>query len=168
MQENKIRGPLISLAAVAALGGGLWLANVSQENDAAPPAPVVQSTTLAAPAPPNTPAPTTTPPPVAFPAKANYEGDIPTRSGTITLQIAVDGAEAVAYACDGYDLESWLRGPARDGALSLSSADGTGRLEGRLDGASVVGTLWIGEKKWDFTAAPVATPPAWAGNDGIA
>jgi hypothetical protein len=131
--------------------------NVSQEGPGAPPAKTVAaSTTTAAPA---LPPPPSTPPPVAFPAKANYIGKIPTAAGVITLDITVDGPKAIAYACDGNTVEVWLRGSATGGALSLASKDGTNRLEGRLKGATVVGTLWIGEKKWDFTTAP-AEPPA--------
>ena len=155
MKKKRI-GPLVTLAAVAALGAGLWLMNVSQETADAPPAkPVAQSTTTAAPAPPAPPAP----PPVAFPAKADYVGKIPTAAGVITLEITVNGPKAVAYACDGNTVEVWLKGSATNGALSLASKDKASRLEGRLQGATVVGTLWIGEKKWDFTTAP-AEPPA--------
>jgi hypothetical protein len=156
MKKKRI-GPLVTLAAVAALGAGLWLMNVSQETADAPPAkPVAQSTTTAAPAPPPPPP---APPPVAFPAKADYVGKIPTAAGVITLDITVNGPKAVAYACDGNTVEVWLKGSATNGAVSLVSKDKAGRLEGRLQGATVVGTLWIGEKKWDFTTAP-AEPPA--------
>jgi hypothetical protein len=156
MKKKRI-GPLVTLAAVAALGGGLWLMNVSQETADAPPAkPVAQSTTTAAPAPP--PKPSTLPQP-AFPAKADYVGKIPTAAGVITLEITVNGPKAIAYACDGNTVEVWLKGSATNGALSLASKDKASRLEGRLQGATVVGTLWIGEKKWDFTTAP-AEPPA--------
>jgi hypothetical protein len=156
MAKNRILGPLVTLAGVAALGGGLWFMNVSQETADAPPGkPVAESTTTVAPAPP--PAPST-PPPVAFPAKADYVGKVPTAAGVITLEITVNGSKAIAYACDGNTVEVWLKGSATNGALSLASKDKASRLEGRLQGASVVGTLWIGEKKWDFTTAPVAPP----------
>jgi hypothetical protein len=156
----KIRGPLVTLGAVAALGIGIWLVNVSKEEPAqAPPGqPVAESTTTtAAPAP--QPPPPPTPPPVAFPAKADYVGKIPIANGTITLDISVEGDKAIAYACDGNSVEVWLRGSAVNGAVSLASKDKASRLEGRLDGSAVVGTLWIGEKKWDFKADP-AQPPA--------
>jgi hypothetical protein len=157
MKKNGFRGPLVTLAAVAALGGGLWLMNVSQETADAPPAnTVAQSTTTAAPTPPPPPPPK--PAPVAFPTKASYVGKIPTATGTITLDITVDGPNAIAYACDGNTVEVWLRGSATNGALSLASKDKTSRLEGRLQGTSVLGTLWIGEKKWDVTTAPVEPP----------
>jgi hypothetical protein len=161
MKKNGFRGPLVTLAAVAVLGGGLWWMNVSQETDDAQATTTAQSTTVAqsptSTAPASPPAPST-PAPVAFPAKADYVGKVPTAAGVITLEITVNGPKAVAYACDGNTVEVWLRGSATDGALSLASKDKASRLEGRLQGATVVGTLWIGEKKWDFTAAPVAPP----------
>jgi hypothetical protein len=153
MKKNKI-GPLLTLGAVAAVGGGIWLANVSQETET--PSPVAQSTsaTVAAPAPP----PPNIPPPVAFPAKANYVGKIPTAAGVITLEVTIDGQKAIAYACDGNAVEVWLRGTAANGVLALSNKDQTSRLTGRPDGASIAGTLTIGAKSWDFTAAQVESP----------
>jgi len=156
----KIRGPLVTLAAVAVLGAGILLVNMSKEESAPQANPYSQSTTTAAaatPAPP--PSAPSTPPPPAFPAQADYVGKIPTANGTITLEITVQGDKAIAYACDGNTVESWLRGSAVNGAVSLANKDKTSRLEGHLEGNAIVGTLWIGEKKWDFNA-PVAQPPA--------
>ena len=158
MQKKKI-GPLLTLAAVVALGGGIWLANVSQETEPpAPATPAAQSTTTTTTAALPTPSLPSTPPPVAFPAKANYVGKIPTAAGTITLEVTIDGQKAIAYACDGNAVEVWLRGTATKGALALANKDQTSRLTGRLDGASIAGTLTIGTKSWDFTAAPVQPP----------
>ncbi len=150
----KVRGPLITLAAVAALGVGILTVNISQEPD-----PVVPGQPVAASAPAAAPPAPTAPPAPVFPAKADYVGKIPTATGVITLDITVDGDKAVAYACDGNSIESWLRGSAVNGTVSLASKDRTSRLEGRPDGTAIVGTLWIGEKRWDFTAE-VAQPPA--------
>ena len=157
----KIRGPLVTLGAVAVLGVGILLVNMSKEVAAPPGQPAAQATTTVAPttAAAPSPAPSTPPPPPAFPAKADYVGKIPIANGTITLEITVQGDKAVAYACDGNTIESWLRGSASNGALSLANKDKTSRLEGHLEGSAVVGTLWIGEKKWDFNA-PAAQPPA--------
>ncbi len=157
----KVRGPLITLAAAAALGVGILIVNISQEPEPAPPGKPGAASTTTAPvtAAPQPPAPTTPPAP-AFPAKADYVGKIPiANGGVITLEITVEGDKAVAYACDGNTVESWMRGPAVNGTVSLANKDKTSRLEGRLDGTAVVGTLWIGEKKWDFTAEQ-AQPPA--------
>jgi len=148
----KVRGPLVTLSTVAVLGAGILLVNISQEQvSVVPGTPVAEPATTTVTAPPAAPAP-------SFPAKADYVGKIPTAKGVITLDIAVEGDKAVAYACDGNSIESWMRGPAVDGAVSLMSKDRTGRLEGRLDGTAVVGTLWIGSKKWDFTAEPARSP----------
>ena len=156
----KIRGPLVTLAAVAVLGAGILLVNMSKEEPAPQANPYSQATTTAAAATPAAPPPApSTPPPPAFPAEADYVGKIPTANGTITLEITVQGDKAVAYACDGNTVESWLRGSAVNGAVSLANKDKTSRLEGHLEGNAIVGTLWIGEKKWDVNA-PVAQPPA--------
>jgi hypothetical protein len=154
----KIRGPLVTLGAVAVLGAGILLVNISKQDDAPPANPNAQSTTTTAAATPAAPASPNPPPPPAFPAKADYVGKIPTANGTITLEITIDGDKAVAYACDGNTIESWLRGSAANGAVSLANKDKTSRLEGRLEGSAVVGTLWIAEKKWDFKADHTQPP----------
>lgn len=151
----KPSGPLITLAAVAALGAGILIVNISQEPDPAPAnKPAAQATTSAA----ATPAPPPAPQVPAFPAQADYVGKVPTANGTITLDINIDGDKATAYACDGSTVESWLRGPAVNGTVNLVSKDNVNRLDGRLDGSSVVGTLRIGEKTWDFTAVAAQAP----------
>jgi hypothetical protein len=155
----KIRGPLVTLGAVAVLGVGILLVNMSNEGKAPPANPYSQSTTTAAAATPAPPPPApSTPPPPAFPAKGDYVGKLPTAAGTITLEITIDGDKTLAYACDGNTIESWLRGSAANGTVSLANKDKTSRLEGRLEGNAVVGTLWLGEKKWDFKADPTQPP----------
>ena len=159
----KIRGPMVTLAAVAALGVGIWLVQCLQGGACAAGQACCgghhdrgdNAGRLRLRHRPRHRAP----PAAAFPAKADYVGKIPTANGTITLDITIEGDKAVAYACDGNTIESWLRGSAANGALSLANKDKTSRLEGRLEGNAVVGTLWIGEKKWDFKADP-AQPPA--------
>jgi len=156
----KIRGPILTLVAVAVLGAGILLVNMSKEQSAPPANPYGKSTTTAAAATPATPPPApSTPPPPAFPAKADYVGKIPTANGTITVEITVQGDKPIAYACAGNKVESWLRGSAMDGTVSLASKDKTSRLGGRLEGNAIDGTLSIGDKKWDFNAA-LAQPPA--------
>ncbi len=152
----KVRGPLITLAAVAALGIGIVLVNMSQEPEPAPGKPVAGSAATTAQPPPTQPP---APAPPAFPAKADYVGKVPSANGVITVEITVEGNAAIAYACDGNTVESWLRGPASNGTVSLANKDKTSRLDGHLQGDAVVGTLSIGDKKWDFSA-PLAQPPA--------
>jgi hypothetical protein len=160
VKNLKSSGPVVTLVAVAALGAGIWAFNVSQESQPAPPAkPVAASTTTATPtvaASSSTPAPPSFP---AFPAKANYVGKIPTANGHITLEITINGAKSVAYACDGKSVEVWLRGSATNGVLALKSKDSASSLDGHLEGDGVVGTLTIGQESFDYTATPV-DPPA--------
>src|SRR5262245_55685381 len=107
----KIRGPILTLVAVAVFGIGILLVNMSKEGSTPQANPYDKSTTTAAAAAPATPPPApSTPPPPAFPAKADYVGKIPTANDTITVEITVQGDKAIAYACDGNKIESWLRG----------------------------------------------------------
>ena len=155
----KVQGPMVTLGVVAALGVGVLIANISQENESTAPAtPVAESPTTTVTAPASAPSTTTTPPPPGFPVKADYVAKIPVRSGVITLEITVDGQQAVAYACDGSTVEVWLSGSANNGALNLANKGNTSRLEGRHEGNVVVGTLSIGQKSRDFTAAAVQPP----------
>ncbi|WP_433521896.1 hypothetical protein ACQPZ2_32290 [Nocardia pseudovaccinii] len=149
-------GPWLTLAAVAVLGLVLLVINMSKDTD--PPAAntnaVVTTTPVAT---TQTPLPTTTAA-VPFPGKADYVGTIPLASGgTITLEITVAGDKAIAYACDGKSIESWLRGPATNGSLQLTGKDDA-KLTGAFDGKAVRGTLWIGGKQWSYTANPVQPP----------
>ena len=99
------------------------------------------------------------PPPEAFPPKADYVGKIPTDHGHITLEITVEGNQAVAYACDGNTVEVWLKGSAEDGAVQLANKANTSRLDGELHGGEVTGTLQLKQAPLQFTAA-AAAPPA--------
>ncbi|MFR9753107.1 hypothetical protein ACL02S_19010 [Nocardia sp. 004] len=151
-------GPWFTLAAALALGVVLLMVNMSKDNEpaAAPP----NTTTESGAPPPASPPPTSEPPPPgpALPAQADYVGTIPLTGGTvITLAIAVEGDAAIAYACDGANAEAWLRGSVLDTTLQLTGK-GDARLDGRYNGTVVTGTLVLGGKRWDFTAAPVQSP----------
>jgi hypothetical protein len=152
-------GPLITLGAVVALGAGILLLNMSKEHASTPEPTAVASSTPAraelVPAPP----PPSVPPPEAFPPKADYVGKIPTDHGHITLEITVEGNQAVAYACDGNTVEVWLKGPAENGAVHLANKTNTSRLDGDLHGSDVTGTLLLKQGPLQFTAA-AAAPPA--------
>ena len=57
---------------------------------------------------------------MAFPAQATYVAQIPVATGTLTLAIAVEGEDAVAYACDGsYQVQQVveLHGPVDPAAV---------------------------------------------------
>ncbi|MEU0506856.1 hypothetical protein [Nocardia sp. NPDC005998] len=149
-------GPWLTLAAVAVLGLIVLVINMSKDTEPSTAKTNTAATTTA----PTTQAPpsTTTPAAAPFPAKADYVGKIPLASGgTVTLEITVAGDKAIAYACDGKAIESWLRGSTTNGSLQLTGKDDA-TLTGTFDGKSVQGTLWIGGKQWNYTANPVQPP----------
>jgi hypothetical protein len=152
----KVAGPLVTLGAVAALGVGIYAVNASKESQ--PAAPTISTSQAAPPTSQAAPITPAAPAAVPFPAAADYQGKVATKTGVITLDISVKGTTARAYACDGKAVETWLSGPAEAGTVNLTSKDKTSRLEGRHDGKSVAGTLTIGEKSWPFTASAVQPP----------
>ncbi|WP_067541276.1 hypothetical protein [Nocardia crassostreae] len=143
----KLAGPFLTLAAVAALGGGLLIADyVTGQDHPSATAPTATS--------PNSPGATTI---SAFPAQADYVTDIQTASGRpITLSVTVTGAKAVAYACDGVSVETWLSGAASSGRMTLTGNNSN--LEAALEGEDLSGTLTLAGKKYEFTAPPVQAP----------
>lgn len=152
MRDNVIRGPVLTLVAAAVLGGGLWWIDT-----AAQPSPTTVDTAAAlAPR----PAPAAKQAPPEFPARGDFAGATPTRSGTLTVDVSVDGTRAAAYVCDGASLEVWLRGTARDGVLALTDAARSSRLDGTLRGADVAATLTMGTRRWQVTLAPSPGRPA--------
>jgi hypothetical protein len=156
----KVKGPLVTLGVVAVFGIGLMLVNFSNESEqtpsskAAAPAPAASASSSAQPS--TNPVP---PPAEQFPAKADYAGKIQTQAGVMTVEITVEGDKAIAYACDGKKVESWLRGSANDGVVSLDNKDKTSHLDGKLTGGQVGGSLKIEQEQWNFTA-DAARPPA--------
>ncbi|WND54807.1 MULTISPECIES: hypothetical protein [Mycolicibacterium] len=152
-----IAGPIVTLGAVAALATGILLADITLNPNPQPPAPpspaAVAAPAPAAPVPP----PPVPPPPVPFGPQQDFVADISTKTDTLPLHIRVVGDTADAYACDNAGIETWLSGSAVGGVLKLTSTDRTARLDGRHRDGTVVGTLWIGDRHWDFTAVPGAT-----------
>jgi len=152
MSTRRLIGPITTVAAVGLVGAGWWMVNVSQPP--APPAQVVPAPLAATVAAPPAPAATPEiPAPQGFPMRAEYVADIPLQGHVLTVEIAVDGRYATAYACDNVGIETWLSGKASDSALRLGDKTGADRLTGQLRGGTILGTLWIGERPWGFEAA---------------
>ncbi|WP_342448141.1 hypothetical protein [Nocardia brasiliensis] len=141
---------------MAVLGIALVVVNMSKESEpaAAEKNTAVGPTSAVVPVTP----PTDVAVPVQFPAKADYVGTVaPATGAPITLSITVEGGKAIAYACDGASVESWLQGIAVDGTLKLTGRN-EARLDGRYDGKTVTGTLTLGARKWEFGTAAVQSP----------
>lgn len=154
MTTRRVIGPLASMAAVGLVGVGLWLANVSQTP--APPTQIAQTSVAPAVVAPPVPVPSTIPAPQGFPAQAEYVAAIPVHGRMLSVDITVDGQNATAYVCDNAGIETWLSGrPVADGAVRLTNDTGADRLNGQLRNGSIVGTLWVGERSWEFEAVRV-------------
>jgi hypothetical protein len=162
-------GPLVT--AVVVVGGlvGLMTINsagglVTTASEKAPSATSTTAPPSATEAPAETPpaeAPTTTteapPPAPAFPAEVVYAGRA--TGSPLAIAVAVKGDEASAYLCDGANVESWLKGTAKDGKVDLKSADGANTLTGGLDGAALAGTVLLNGLEQTFSIV-TAPPPA--------
>ncbi|WP_280356325.1 hypothetical protein [Nocardia otitidiscaviarum] len=154
----KRAGPVLTLLAVAAVGGGLLLTNIVTGGgselapaDSAGPATAVTAPATATPA-TATPTASATP----FPARADYVTTIATEGRPLTLSVTVSGDRSVAYVCDGASVESWLRGDAAAGRTELSGKES--RIEAALLDGALTGLLTMGERSWEFTAPAVRDP----------
>lgn len=180
--------PLITLLAVAVLGGALFLLNAANDpaNRPAATAAPASATPAAAPTATTTvdvadlgrPAPTTinladlappaTPPPAI--AEKAYTGR--SSGNEVTVAIAVKDGRAVAYVCDGKKIEAWLEGTLSGSDVSLASADGATTITGTLDDARSLGTVTVGQKSWPYAAKAVVAPAGLyegrANIDGVA
>ncbi len=172
----KLNGPLVTLAAGAALAAGLLGANLlttgrggattaaagvvsaAPSNEAATgtptapppsvttPGPTAASSTSSAVAPPSTAAPPAT-------GSATYAGTV-TRGGPFA--VAVKGSSAVAYLCDG-TTEAWLWGTVDATGVSLKNPDGATLTAYSVTGR-LVGTISVKGRQWSFSLPTVARP----------
>jgi len=87
--------------------------------------------------------------------EASYAGEV--NGGNATVAIAVKKGQAVAYLCDGSELEAWMRGTVTDGNLKLTGEDGAS-LSGTYDKTKAAGSVTAGGKQWEFTAQVAKAP----------
>lgn len=122
-------------------------------NQAARPAPAAASATSSAPAATGATVSTATAA-TAGTGQATYAGTV---DGSATsVAIAVRNGVAIAYLCTG-SIESWLRGSASAGQLSLTGSN-NGRLTGTYGNGVAAGTVWAGGKQWTFHISAVSPP----------
>ncbi|MFK4069103.1 hypothetical protein [Streptomyces sp. NPDC029674] len=104
----------------------------------------------------STPAEPTGKPVGTPPPNADYAGR--TDDDTSAVSVSMRDGKAVAYFCDGRDTESWLKGNVEDdGSMRLTGKHGA-KLDGRITGKKVRGTVDIGEETWKFTAGKAVKP----------
>lgn len=146
----RITGPLLTMAAVAAVGAGVTTANVVLTAPAERPAAVEQA--AGAPA-------LDSLLPAAGPVR--YAGRSADRE--VSVDITVEDGRATAYVCDDAGIESWTDGPvAQEGATRLT-ADDDSWVEYTVRGETATGTASAGGRTWEFTAAAVPAGGSPAG-----
>ena len=175
------RSPLVTLAGLVIAFGVMFGVNIASSEPAgsyespgaAPGAPVPSPTNASTAAPPvpsdtpsasASPAATTAPSPSAtatedggseFPARIVYAGR--TRDDSAAIAVAVLGGKAAAYLCDGRNVESWLRGTVDEDEIKLESKDGA-KVEAKLDGDRLKGTIEVNDEKLRFNIAEAKKP----------
>jgi hypothetical protein len=149
--------PLLTLLAVAVLGGALLTLNMvgNPANQAAKPAASEAAPVAAAPA-------TAAAPPAsaaaAAPAVAEKAYAGRSAGNEVTVAIAVKNGRAVGYICDGKKVEAWLEGTLSGPDLALKSKDGASTIEGTADENKSFGTVAVGGKQWPFAAQAAKAP----------
>jgi serine/threonine-protein kinase len=147
-------GGLVLAALVVALSSVAVKRDTARQNaanDTAAPAPA-QQTTAATPS--AAPSETARAKPAAEPP-GTYAGKV--EGGAATLAIAVKDGQAIAYLCNGRNIESWLQGSASGGQLTLTGLK-EGSLTGTYGNGRAAGTVSSGGKQYTFKIGVVSPP----------
>ncbi|QDQ10733.1 hypothetical protein [Streptomyces spectabilis] len=140
---------MLSLNVTTGSGGSSYGDSSSSTAKPAPP-----PSPSAKPSPSGKPSPSKKPRP---PADGKYTGR--TDDDTASVAITLREGKATAYYCDGRTTESWLRGDVEDdGSLRLTGKGGA-KLDGRVKGDTVRGTVDVRDRPRAFSA-PRAKKPA--------
>ncbi|MGW1494992.1 hypothetical protein [Streptomyces sp. NPDC002402] len=154
----KPSGPLFTLLAGLLLGIFMLSLNATTGTRATSSSNDVTATPTPTPAAPSpSTAPPTSPSPTAtLPADSDYAGR--TADDSASVAVSVRDGKAIGYFCDGRSRESWLKGDVKDdGSMALSGTDGA-RLDGVLRAGKIDGTVKVGDRTRQFTAAPAVKP----------
>ena len=147
--------PLLTLLAVAVLGGALLTLNVvnGPTNATGTPSAAAASQPAVAAAPPPAAPPATNAPAVAEKAYAGRSA-----GNEVTVAIAVKDGRAVGYVCDGKKIEAWLEGTLSGSDLALKSKDGKSTIDATADDKQSFGTVAVSGKEWPFAAKAASSP----------
>ena len=151
--------PLLTLLAVAVLGGALFTLNVVNSpanSTGTPSAAAASQPAVAAAPPPAAPPATSAPPAAAAVAEKAYAGR--SAGNEVTVAIAVKDGRAVGYVCDGKKIEAWLEGTLSGSDLALKSKDGKSTIAGTADDKQSFGTVAVNGKEWPFAAKAASSP----------
>jgi hypothetical protein len=150
--------PLLTLLAVAVLGGALLTLNVvnSPANSTGTPSAAAASQPAVAAAPPPRLRPLPAPPAAPAVAEKAYAGR--SAGNEVTVAIAVKDGRAVGYVCDGKKIEAWLEGTLSGSDLALKSKDGKSTIAATADDKQSFGTVAVSGKEWPFAAKAASSP----------
>ena len=151
--------PLLTLLAVAVLGGALLTLNVvnSPTNATGTPSAAAASQPAVAAAPPPAAPPATVRPRGARRPEKAYAGR--SAGNEVTVAIAVKDGRAVGYVCDGKKIEAWLEGTLSGSDLELKSKDGKSTIAATADDEQSFGTVAVPSgKEWPFAAKAASSP----------
>jgi hypothetical protein len=101
------------------------------------------------------PAATTTAAAPGFPAQADYAAHVD--GGGATIAIAIRDSVAIAYLCNGRQVEAWLQGSVAGARLTMTGTP-QASLTATYGNHAAAGTVTVGGRTWTFTAGPVAKP----------
>lgn len=160
----KLKAPIITLAAGAAVAAGLLIANIATNGggDTAVTAAPAAAATSAAPSASASPSPSATvsaspaavsASPAAATGVATYAGKV---NGGGSLSVVVKGESVIAYLCDGRN-EAWLWGTASGTSVSAKNKAGD-TLTATRGGGKLTGSITVNGKKWTFTLPSVKKP----------
>ncbi|MFF1724565.1 hypothetical protein [Streptomyces sviceus] len=154
----KRSGPLLTLLAGLLLGlfmlslnattGEKTTSSYEKPSASVKPSPSTKASPGTAPASrsaPPTPSPARTPVPAGV-----YTGRTDDDSSAVAITVRDD--KAIAYVCDGHNIESWLQGDVKDdGSLRLTGKGGAS-LDGKVKGTKEIrGTAHVGSGSYAFT-----------------
>jgi hypothetical protein len=153
--------PLLTLLAVAVLGGALLTLNAVSDPTVktGTPSAAASPPPAAAPAPAAPPATSAPPAAAAAPAVAQKAYAGRSAGNEVTVAIAVKDGRAVGYVCDGKKVEAWLEGALSGSDLALKSKDGKSTIAATADDKQSFGTVAVKGAEWPF-AAKAADAPA--------
>jgi hypothetical protein len=185
----RIRGPVLTLLAVLAVGVAVFAVNTvlspttstidaaaaplaaSAPADGASGSPDGYGEVAPAPADPQA-APAAQAPAAQAPAAQAPATRAPARSAVadtafagrsagnqVTLSVGVKDGQVLAYVCDGKDVEEWLTGTMEGSSLTLTGSDGTSMTADTTQD-SVLGNVSVGGKSWPFAAQAAKQQPA--------
>ncbi|NEB02124.1 hypothetical protein [Streptomyces sp. SID13726] len=159
----KRSGPLLTL--LAGLLVGLFMLSLNATTGEKPtsasvsPSPSTKSSPSAAPTPtsaPPSPTPSTSPSRTAVP-EGVYTGRTDDDSSAVAITVRDD--KAIAYVCDGHNIESWLKGDVKDdGSMRLTGKGGASLDAIVKDTRRISGKANVGSGSYAFTIDKAKKP----------